>query len=36
MNIDPEKDYFSQNKKFLLSVFSKFNQWDTMSFFAEN
>lgn len=34
MNIDIEKDYFSQNKKFLLSIFSQFNQWDTMSYFS--
>lgn len=36
MNIDTEQDYFTQNNKFLLSVYSKFNQWDTMWFFAEN
>ncbi len=37
-NIDivPERDYFSQNKKFLLWVFAKYNQWDIQSFFAEN
>jgi len=34
IGINPERDYFSQNKKFLLSVFSKFNQWDTISFFS--
>ena len=36
MDIEPTRDYFSQNKKFLLSVFAKYNQWDIMSFFAEN
>lgn len=36
MDIEPERDYFTQNNKFLLSVFSKYNQWDIMSFFAEN
>ena len=37
-NIDivPERDYFSQNKKFLLWVFAKYNNWDIQSFFAEN
>jgi predicted Rossmann fold flavoprotein len=34
MDIEPERDYFSQNKKFLLSIFSRYNQWDIMSFFA--
>ncbi len=34
MNIEPERDYFTQNKKSLLSVFKKYNQWDIMSFFA--
>lgn len=36
MDIVPERDYFTQNKKFLLSIFSRYNQWDIMSFFAEN
>ena len=36
MDIDPERDYFSQNKKFLRSIFSRYNQWDIMNFFAEN
>ncbi|MCP4523786.1 MAG: aminoacetone oxidase family FAD-binding enzyme [Candidatus Gracilibacteria bacterium] len=36
MDIDPMRDYFTQNKKFLLSVFSKYTNWDIMSFFAEN
>jgi len=35
-NIDVEKDYFTQNKKALLWVFAKYNQWDIQSFFAEN
>ena len=35
-SIDPLNDYFGQNKKALLSVFKKFNQWDIQSFFAEN
>jgi predicted flavoprotein YhiN len=36
MDIEPTRDYFTQNKKFLHSVFSRYNQWDIMSFFAEN
>ncbi len=36
MNIEVEKDYFTQNKKALLSVFKKYNQWGIQSFFAEN
>jgi predicted flavoprotein YhiN len=36
MNIDTEKDYFGQNKKALKSIFSRYNQWDIMSWFAEN
>lgn len=36
MDIEPTRDYFTQNKKFLLSIFSKFTNWDIMSFFAEN
>ncbi len=36
VDIEPERDYFSQNKKFLLWVFAKYNQWDIQSFFAEN
>lgn len=37
-NIDilPERDYFWQNKKALLSMFKKFNNYDTISFFEEN
>jgi len=36
MNIEPERDYFGQNKKALKSVFTRYNQWDIMSWFAEN
>lgn len=36
MDIEPVRDYFTQNKKSLLSVFSQYNNWDIMSFFAEN
>lgn len=36
MDIEPTRDYFTQNKKFLHSVFSRYNQWDIMTFFAEN
>lgn len=35
MDIDPERDYFTQNKKFLLSVFSRYSNWDIMSFFSD-
>jgi len=35
IDIEPTRDYFTQNKKFLLSIFSRYNQWDTMSFFSE-
>lgn len=35
MDIEPTRDYFTQNKKFLLSVFARYNQWDIMSFFSE-
>ena len=36
MDIEPERDYFWQNKKALKSVFARYNQWDIMSWFAEN
>lgn len=36
MNVDTEDSYFSQNKKFLKSVFSKYNHWDFINFCAEN
>lgn len=35
IDIEPTRDYFTQNKKFLLSIFARYNQWDTMSFFSE-
>lgn len=36
MNIELENSYFSQNKKFLKSIFSKYNQWDFMNFCSDN
>ena len=36
MDIEVERDYFTQNKKALIWVFAKYNQWDIQSFFAEN
>lgn len=36
MDIEPMRDYFTQNKKFLLSIFSSFTNWDIMSFFWKN
>lgn len=36
MDIEPTRDYFTQNKKFLHSIFSRYTNWDIMSFFAEN
>lgn len=36
MDIEPMRDYFTQNKKFLLSIFAKYTNWDIMWFFAEN
>jgi len=36
IDIEPMRDYFGQNKKALLGVFSKFNNWDIQSFFAES
>jgi len=36
IEIEAERDYFSQNKKFLLWVFAKYNNWDLQSFFALN
>lgn len=37
-NIDivPERDYFGQNKKALISLFKNFNNYDIISFFEEN
>ncbi len=34
MDIDPIRDYFTQNKNFLHSIFAKYNQWDIMWFFT--
>jgi len=36
MNIEEEKDYFWRNKKALKSIFSKYNNWDLISFASEN
>ena len=36
MNIDLDSSYFSQNKKFLKSIFSKYSNWDFISFCSEN
>ena len=36
MEIEWERDYFGQNKKALKSIFTRYNQWDIMSWFAEN
>lgn len=36
MDIEPTRDYFTQNKKFLHSIFSAYTNWNIMSFFAEN
>jgi predicted flavoprotein YhiN len=36
MDIEPERDYFGQNKKALISMFNKFNNYDIISYFAEN
>lgn len=36
IDIEVDRDYFWQNKKALISVFNKYNQWDIQSFFAEN
>lgn len=36
MDIEPERDYFWQNKKALKSIFSRFTNWDIINFFEEN
>lgn len=36
IDIEPQRDYFGQNKKALIGMFKKFNQFDTMWFFSEN
>jgi predicted Rossmann fold flavoprotein len=36
IDIEPERDYFGQNKKALISLFKRFNNYDIISFFEEN
>ncbi|MFA5916758.1 MAG: aminoacetone oxidase family FAD-binding enzyme [Candidatus Gracilibacteria bacterium] len=36
IDIEPERDYFGQNKKALISMFNKFNNYDIISYFTEN
>ncbi len=36
IDIEPLRDYFSQNKKALLSIFSKHNNFDAVDFFSKN
>lgn len=36
MDIEPARDYFTQNKKFLISIFKRYTNWDIMSYFADN
>lgn len=36
MDIEPQRDYFGQNKKALISMFHSFNNYDIISFFADN
>ncbi|PIE85162.1 hypothetical protein CSA08_03390 [Candidatus Gracilibacteria bacterium] len=36
MNIEPELDYFGQNKKSLKSIFSRYTNWDIINFFEES
>lgn len=36
IDIEPQRDYFGQNKKALISMFHSFNNYDSISFFAEN
>lgn len=36
MDIEPQRDYFGQNKKALISMFNSFNNYDIISFFADN
>lgn len=36
MDIEPQRDYFGQNKKALISLFKSFNNYDIISFFSEN
>lgn len=36
VDIEPQRDYFGQNKKSLIWLFKKYNNYDIISFFAEN
>ncbi|NDK07757.1 aminoacetone oxidase family FAD-binding enzyme [Candidatus Gracilibacteria bacterium] len=36
IDIDPERDYFGQNKKALISLFKRYNNYDFISFLSEN
>lgn len=36
IDIEPQRDYFGQNKKALISLFKQYNNYDIISFFAEN
>lgn len=36
MDIEPTRDYFGQNRKAMISIYNSFNNWDLMSWFAEN
>ncbi|MDD5769776.1 MAG: NAD(P)/FAD-dependent oxidoreductase, partial [Candidatus Gracilibacteria bacterium] len=36
IDIETSRDYFGQNKKALISLFKRFNNFDIISFFAEN
>ncbi len=35
INIDPQNDYFWQNKKAMISILRRFSQYDTINFFEE-
>lgn len=36
INIEPLRDYFGQNKKSLLSIFARYNNYDVIEFFEKN
>ncbi len=36
IDIEPQRDYFGQNKKSLISLFQRYNNYDMISFFAQN
>ncbi len=36
IDIEPQRDYFGQNKKALISLFKQYNNYDIISFFEEN